>query len=142
MPGVAVSVSHRLTQEWREYERTSTTVVNAYVLPIVDRYLGTFGTRLGERGFRGRLLITQSNGGAFSLEAARAKPVHTIESPSAAGAVGCAALAAVLGLPRLISFDMGGTTAKCAIVEHGMVQTTASTRGRRPLRIPVIDIRR
>ncbi len=121
MPGVAVSVSHRLTQEWREYERTSTTVVNAYVLPIVDRYLGAFGTRLGERGFRGRLLITQSNGGAFSLEAARAKPVHTIESGPAAGAVGCAALAAVLGMPRLISFDMGGTTAKCAIVDarHG-----------------------
>ena len=142
MPGVAVSVSHRLTQEWREYERTSTTVVNAYVLPIVDRYLGAFGTRLAERGFRGRLLITQSNGGAFSLEAARAKPVHTIESGPAAGAVGCAALAAVLGTPRLISFDMGGTTAKCAIVDHGMVQTTDEYHvDGRPLRIPVIDIR-
>ena len=139
---MAISVSHRLTQEWREYERTSTTVVNAYVLPIVDRYLGAFGTRLGERGFRGRLLITQSNGGAFSLEAARAKPVHTIESGPAAGAVGCAALASVLGLDRLISFDMGGTTAKCAIVEHGMVQTTDEYHvDGRPLRIPVIDIR-
>jgi N-methylhydantoinase A/oxoprolinase/acetone carboxylase beta subunit/N-methylhydantoinase B/oxoprolinase/acetone carboxylase alpha subunit len=142
LPGVAISVSHRLTQEWREYERTSTTVVNAYLLPIVDRYLGAFGSRLGERGFRGRLLITQSNGGAFSLEAARAKPVHTIESGPAAGAVGCAALATVLGLPRLISFDMGGTTAKCAIVEDGMVQTTDEYHvDGRPLRIPVIDIR-
>src|SRR6185436_5576530 len=126
----------------REYERTSTTVVNAYVLPIVDRYLGAFGTRLGERGFRGRLLITQSNGGAFSVDAARAKPVHTIESGPAAGAVGCAALAGALGLDRLISFDMGGTTAKCAIVEHGMVQTTDEYHvDGRPLRIPVIDIR-
>jgi hypothetical protein len=142
LPGVAISVSHRLTQEWREYERTSTTVVNAYVLPIVDRYLGAFGSRLGERGFRGRLLITQSNGGAFSVDAARAKPVHTIESGPAAGAVGCAALAAVLGLDRLISFDMGGTTAKCAIVEHGMVQITDEYHvDGRPLRIPVIDIR-
>ena len=142
LPGVAVSVSHRLTQEWREYERTSTTVVNAYVLPIVGRYLGTFGTRLGERGFRGQILITQSNGGAFSLEAARAKPVHTIESGPAAGAVGCASLAGVLGLDRLISFDMGGTTAKCAIVDGGMVQTTDEYHvDGRPLRIPVIDIR-
>ena len=142
LPGVAISVSHRLTQEWREYERTSTTVVNAYVLPIVDRYLGAFGRRLGERGFRGRLLITQSNGGAFSLEAARAKPVHTIESGPAAGAVGCTSLAAALGIERLISFDMGGTTAKCAIVERGLVQTTDEYHvDGRPLRIPVIDIR-
>jgi N-methylhydantoinase A len=142
LPGVAVSVSHRLTQEWREYERTSTTVVNAYVRPIVDRYLGAFGRRLGERGFRGRLLITQSNGGAFSVDAARAKPVHTIESGPAAGAVGCASLARTLGLDRLISFDMGGTTAKCAIVERGLVQTTDEYHADgRPLRIPVIDMR-
>jgi N-methylhydantoinase A len=142
LPGVAISVSHRLTQEWREYERTSTTVVNAYILPIVDRYLGAFGRRLGERGFRGQLLITQSNGGAFSLDAARAKPVHTIESGPAAGAVGCTSLAGVLGIDRLISFDMGGTTAKCAIVERGMVQTTDEYHvDGRPLRIPVIDIR-
>jgi N-methylhydantoinase A len=142
LPEAAISVSHRLTQEWREYERTSTTVVNAYLLPIVGRYLGTFGQRLGERGFTGQLLITQSNGGAFSLEAARTKPVHTIESGPAAGAVGCASLAGVLGLERLISFDMGGTTAKCAIVDHGLVQTTDEYHvDGRPLRIPVIDIR-
>jgi len=142
LPGVAISVSHRLTQEWREYERTSTTVVNAYVLPIVDRYLGAFGRRLGERGFHGQLLITQSNGGAFSLDAARAKPVHTIESGPAAGAVGCTSLAGLLGIDRLISFDMGGTTAKCAIVERGMVQTTDEYHvDGRPLRVPVIDIR-
>src|SRR6185436_7413026 len=125
----------------REYERTSTTVVNAYVLPIVDRYLGAFGTRLGERGFRGRLLITQSNGGAFSVDAAPAKTEHTIESGPAAGAVGCAALAGALGLDRLISFDMGGTTAKCAIAERGRVQTTDEYHvDGLPLRIPVIDL--
>ena len=142
LPGVAISVSHRLSQEWREYERTSTAVVNAYLLPIVERYLGTFEQRLAERGFRGRVLITQSNGGACSLAAARARPVHTIESGPAAGAVGCASLAPVLGLDRLISFDMGGTTAKCAVVDAGMVQTTDEYHvDGRPLRIPVIDIR-
>jgi N-methylhydantoinase A len=142
LPGVAVSVSHHLTQEWREYERTSTTVVNAYLQPIIGRYLGEFGQGLAGRGFTGQVLITQSNGGAFSLEAARTKPVHTIESGPAAGAVGCASLARVLGLDRLISFDMGGTTAKCAIVDHGLVGTTDEYHiDGRPLRIPVIDIK-
>ena len=142
LPGVAISVSHRLSREWREYERTSTTVVNAYVLPIVERYLATFEQRLAERGFRGRVLITQSNGGACSVRAARERPVHTLESGPAAGAVGCASLARLLRLDRLISFDMGGTTAKCAIVDNGMVQTTDEYHvDGRPLRIPVIDIR-
>ena len=141
MPGVSVSASHRITQEWREYERTSTTVVNAYVQPIMDRYLGEFGRDLGGRGFRGELLVTQSNGGAFSLEAARSKPVHTIESGPAAGVTGSASLSRILGADRLISFDMGGTTAKCAIVERGLVQTTDEYHvDGRPLRIPVIDI--
>lgn len=141
LPDVSVSVSHRITQEWREYERTSTTVVNAYVRPIMDRYLGAFERGLAGRGFPGRLLITQSNGGAFSLAAAASKPVHTIESGPAAGAVGCASLARALGAERLISFDMGGTTAKCAIVEKGLVRTTDEYHvDGHPLRIPVIDI--
>jgi N-methylhydantoinase A len=141
LPAASVSVSHRITQEWREYERTSTTVVNAYVRPIMDRYLGAFEQGLAGRGFRGQLLITQSNGGAFSLAAAASKPVHTIESGPAAGAIGCASLARTLGADRLISFDMGGTTAKCAIVENGLVQTTDEYHvDGHPLRIPVIDI--
>jgi N-methylhydantoinase A len=142
MPGVSVSASHRITQEWREYERTSTTVVNAYVQPIMDRYLGEFGKGLAGRGFTGQLLVTQSNGGAFSLDAARSKPVHTIESGPAAGVTGSASLSRVLGADRLISFDMGGTTAKCAIVERSLVQTTDEYHvDGRPLRIPVIDIK-
>ncbi len=146
LPGVSVSASHRITQEWREYERTSTTVLNAYIQPTLDRYLGDFGRGLTGRGFAGQLLITQSNGGAFSIEAARSKPVHTIESGPAAGATGCASLARILGGEwagaRLISFDMGGTTAKCAVVEGGLVQTTDEYHvDGRPLRIPVIDIK-
>ena len=86
--------------------------------------------------------MTQSNGGAFSLEAARATPVHTMESGPAAGATGCASLARILGADRLISFDMGGTTAKCAIVDGGLVQTTDEYHADgHPLRIPVIDIK-
>jgi N-methylhydantoinase A len=142
MPGALVSASHRITQEWREYERTSTTVVNAYIRPVMDRYLGAFGHALGGRGFRGQVLVTQSNGGAFSLEAARSKPVHTMESGPAAGATGCASLARILGADRLIAFDMGGTTAKCAIVDRGLVQTTDEYHADgHPVRIPVIDIK-
>ncbi len=141
LPRASVSVSHRITQEWREYERTSTTVVNAYIRPIMDRYLGAFERGLAGRGFGGQLLITQSNGGAFSVAAAASKPVHTIESGPAAGAIGCASLAQALGADRLISFDMGGTTAKCAIVAGGLVQTTDEYHvDGHPLRIPVIDI--
>ena len=142
LPAAAVSASHRITQEWREYERTSTTVVNAYIQPVMDRYLGAFGRALGGRGFRGQVLVTQSNGGAFSLEAARSKPVHTMESGPAAGATGCASLARILGADRLIAFDMGGTTAKCAIVDRGLVQTTDEYHADgHPVRIPVIDIK-
>jgi N-methylhydantoinase A len=142
LPGVSVSASHGISQEWREYERTSTTVVNAYIRPIMERYLGAFGEALAGRGFRGQLLVTQSNGGAFSLAAARAKPVHTIESGPAAGATGCASLVRDLAVDRLISFDMGGTTAKCAIVERGLVRTMDEYHvDGQPLRIPVIDIK-
>ena len=150
LPGASVSASHRITKEWREYERTSTTVVNAYIQPVLDRYLGAFEQGLAGRGFAGQLLITQSNGGASSLAAARSRPVHTIESGPAAGATGCASLARLLGrdggqdwsAARLISFDMGGTTAKCAVVEGGLVQTTDEYHvDGRPLRIPVIDIK-
>ena len=142
LPGASVSVSHSISQEWREYERTSTTVVNAYIQPIMDRYLGAFGQALGGRGFRGQLLVTQSNGGALSIGSARSKPVHTMESGPAAGATGCASLAQILGADQVISFDMGGTTAKCAIVERGLVRTTDEYHvDGRPLRIPVIDIK-
>ncbi|HYB41749.1 MAG TPA: hydantoinase/oxoprolinase family protein, partial [Candidatus Methylomirabilis sp.] len=142
LPGASVSVSHRITREWREYERTSTTVVNAYIQPVMDRYLGAFGTALAGRGFGGQILVTQSNGGAFSLPAARSRPVHTMESGPAAGATGCASLARIIGADRLISFDMGGTTAKCAIVERGLVQTTDEYHvDGHPIRIPVVDIK-
>ena len=142
MPGVAVSVSHRLTQEWREYERTSTTVVNAYVLPIVDRYLGAFGTRLGERGFRGRLLdhAVQRRCVLAGGRAGQAGAHDRVRAGRRRRRLRRARRRARHA--RLISFDMGGTTAKCAIVEHGMVQTTDEYHvDGRPLRIPVIDIR-
>src|SRR5262249_44861804 len=134
--------SHQITQEWREYERTSTTVINAMIQPIMDRYLGTLEAVMAARGFNGRVLITQSNGGVFSVNAARRKPVHAMESGPAAGVVGCAAFCREAGENRLIAFDMGGTTAKCCIVEAGqpLVAEEYGVEGY-PIRIPVLDIR-
>lgn len=142
LPGTAITVSHQITQEWREYERTSTTVINAMIQPIMERYLGALYGVLAARGFDGRLLITQSNGGTFSVDAARRKPVHTMESGPAAGVVACAALCRDVGEDRLISFDMGGTTAKCAIVDRGepAIAEEYHVDGH-PIRIPVLDIK-
>ena len=120
-PGLTLSVSAEVLPEIREYERTSTTVINAYVMPIVRRYLGTLRSGLDEQDVSAPLMIMQSNGGLMTDEAAAAKPVHVIESGPAAGVVGAQALARKIGLGKLVTFDMGGTTAKASIVEDGEV---------------------
>jgi N-methylhydantoinase A len=120
-PGLTLSVSAEVLPEIREYERTSTTVINAYVMPIVRRYLGTLRGGLDAIGAKAPLMIMQSNGGLMTHEAAAARPVHVIESGPAAGVVGAQALARKIGLGKLVTFDMGGTTAKASIVEDGEV---------------------
>src|SRR5437773_1317193 len=120
-PDLTLSVSAEVLPEIREYERTSTTVINAYVMPIVRRYLRTLRTGLDTIGAKAPLLIMQSNGGLMTDDAAAAKPVHVIESGPAAGVVGAQALARKIGLGKLVTFDMGGTTAKASIVEDGEV---------------------
>jgi N-methylhydantoinase A len=120
-PDLVACYSVEVLPEIREYERTSTTVINAYVMPIVRRYLGTLRGGLDEAGITTPLLIMQSNGGLMSAAAAAARPIHIIESGPAAGVVGAQVLARRLGLGKLITFDMGGTTAKASIVEDGEV---------------------
>jgi N-methylhydantoinase A len=120
-PGLTLSVSAEVLPEIREYERTSTTVINAYVMPIVRRYLGTLRSGLDKSRVKAPLLIMQSNGGLMPDAAAAARPAHIIESGPAAGVVGAQALARKIGLGKLVTFDMGGTTAKASIVEDGEV---------------------
>src|SRR5256712_3726729 len=120
-PGLTLSVSAEVLPEIREYERTSTTVINAYVMPIVKRYLGTLRGGLDASGVTAPLMIMQSNGGLMTDQAAAARPVHIIESGPAAGVVGAQTLARKIGLGKLVTFDMGGTTAKASIVEDGEV---------------------
>src|SRR5262245_2219961 len=120
-PDLLICCSIDVLPEIREYERTSTTVINAYVMPIVRRYLATLRAGLDDAGVATPLLIMQSNGGLMTDAAAAERPIHIIESGPAAGVVGAQALARRLGLGTLITFDMGGTTAKASIVEDGEV---------------------
>jgi N-methylhydantoinase A len=120
-PWLPLCLSAEVLPEIKEYERTATTVVNAYVMPIVRRYLATLRAGLDSIGARAPLLIMQSNGGLMTDEAAAARPMHIIESGPAAGVVGAQVLARQVGLAKLITLDMGGTTAKASIVEDGVV---------------------
>jgi N-methylhydantoinase A len=121
LPGIAVSVSHELLPEIKEYPRTSTTVVNAYIQPVVRAYLTSLDARLRGLGVTAGLRLMQSNGGLATAEHAVAFPAHIVESGPAAGVVGAAVLAARIGLDHVITFDMGGTTAKAGLVENGQV---------------------
>jgi N-methylhydantoinase A/oxoprolinase/acetone carboxylase beta subunit len=134
--GFVVCTSHEVLPEYREYERWSTTVVNAYVTPLIDRYLGALESRVG----RSRLAIMQSNGGSISAGAARAQAVRTVLSGPAAGVVGARAVAREAGYRQVISFDMGGTSTDVSLVDDAIRTTTESRIGDFPLRLPVIDI--
>src|SRR6202789_1782240 len=124
LPDVLVSVSSEILPEIKEYPRTSTTVINAYVQPAVRAYITALDARLRALGIDASLQLMQSNGGLASADFAAAAPAHIIESGPAAGVVGAAALARRLNEPGMITFDMGGTTAKAGLVEHGEVLRT------------------
>ena len=124
-PGLPLSVSFEVLPEVKEYERTSTVVVNAYVMPIVSSYLRALRRGLDEAGIPARLLLMQSNGGLTTDIAAAERPMNIIESGPAGGVVGAQALARAKGLPKILTFDMGGTTAKASMVEDGEVTRAA-----------------
>jgi N-methylhydantoinase A len=120
-PGLKLSVSYEVLPEIKEYERTSTTVINAYVMPIVASYLRALRHGLDRAAIPARLLLMQSNGGLTSDQAAAERPMNIIESGPAGGVVGAQALARAKSVPNIITFDMGGTTAKASMVEDGEV---------------------
>jgi N-methylhydantoinase A len=122
--GLHVSISSEILPEIKEYERTSTTVVNAYIMPVVERYLDSLMSNLRKHGIVASLLIMQSNGGMTTARGAMEKPMHIIESGPAAGVIATAHFARRLGIRNLIAFDMGGTTAKASLVEDGQVTQT------------------
>src|SRR5581483_2281242 len=151
-PKVVVCLSSEVYPQIREYERASTTVINASLIPVVDRYLNRLEHQLST--YSNRLLVMQSNGGIMSSELARQKPAFMIESGPAAGVLAAARMAKEAGLDRVLSFDMGGTTAKACLIENGLpsekaageigsggnVSTHQFYKGGHALRVPSLDI--
>lgn len=134
--GLPISLSHQILAEFREYERTSTTLINAYVSPKMDTYLGQVAKESGAAVFR----IMQSNGGSISAATARRESVRTILSGPAGGAVGAAEIGKQSGHDKLITFDMGGTSTDVALIDGGLPLTTESTIAGYPVKVPMIDI--
>ena len=144
MLGVPLSLSHVILPEFREYERASTVVVNAYLQPVMERYLGGLARRLG-RGQRGRgrphrIFVMQSSGGITALEAAAREPVRTVLSGPAGGVVGAAAMARRSDCERILSFDMGGTSTDVALVDRAPVPSSEGEVAGLPVRVPMLDI--
>src|SRR6516165_5312447 len=125
-PGIFVSASHELSREYREFERCSTVVANAYIGPIVRRYISEIDDHIRSEGFGGSFLVVQSTGGLYEAEQAKHHCVHMLESGPAAGVLGTQALCHALGLKTAIAFDMGGTTAKAGVIHNGEALTTGA----------------
>lgn len=140
-PGVLTAISSDVTGEFREYERTSTTALNTYVMPRIASYLGDLETRLSGAGYRGALSVMQTTGGMMSADLARKLPIRTLESGPAGGIIGAVALGKKIGLDNLITADVGGTSFDVALVLDGKPFEKADTLvGRRPILQPTIDI--
>ncbi|WP_252699441.1 hydantoinase/oxoprolinase family protein [Natronosalvus vescus] len=146
-PEAYVTLSHELTGEYREYERTNTAVLNSYVRPIADEYLTTLESHLDANGVEGNRYVMKSNAGTSSFEQARQSPIEMVESGPVGGVFGAARVGTNIDEPNIISFDMGGTTAKTSLIEDGDVDIGTeywleSSRHHEgyPLQIPVVDI--
>jgi N-methylhydantoinase A len=140
-----VSLSCDILREYREYERTSTTVLNAYIGPKVSRYLEQLEDLLRSMGFDGQLHIMQSNGGIMSPETAKRMPVAMMESGPVGGIIAAAEIARGLGIRDVVAFDMGGTTAKCSLVQNNQPDIAqgyyiGGYASGHPVTLPVVDI--
>jgi len=146
-PEVFITTSSTVTREWREYERTCTVSLNSYVMPTASSYLNNLSKKLESIGFKGKSYIMQSNGGTTTFGQAKEAPINMVESGPVAGVYGSAILGQIIGENNLIAFDVGGTTAKCSLIDNGEVKVTTEYRiGRTdnyagyPVMAPVVDI--
>jgi len=149
-PGLPVSRSSEVVPEIREFERTSTTVANVYVMPLMARYLADLERKIHDLGVPGRLYIMLSSGGIATPEMARRAPIRLVESGPAAGALAAARLARQAGESRMLSFDMGGTTAKACVIDKGEplvareFEVARADRFKKgsglPIRVPVVEM--
>lgn len=141
LPGVFLSVSSEVSPEFREFERLSTTVVNAHLGPLMARYLQHLQARLHETGMRSPAYLTQSNGGVISFDMAAAVPARTVLSGPAAGVTAAIAIARSAGIDNFITFDMGGTSSDIALIRDGRAQlVTGREVDGHPINFPMVDI--
>jgi N-methylhydantoinase A len=145
LPSAYISLSHEVLREYREFERTSTTVVNAYIGPKVGGYVRTLKSSLGAIGFRGDLSIMRSNGGVMTPEIAQERPVAMMESGPVGGIIASAGIGQKLGYRNVISFDMGGTTAKASLIRDGEPTMApgyyvGGYASGHPVMVPMIDV--
>ncbi|MEU5884386.1 hydantoinase/oxoprolinase family protein [Spirillospora sp. NPDC047279] len=141
-PEASVSTSTDITREYREYERTSTATLDAYIRPVLNDYIGTLEDRLADAGLTRPLHIMRSGGGAMTAELARRAPLMTVLSGPAGGVVGASFLSRELGRSKLISFDVGGTSVDCCVIEDGSPgEVHEAAIDGFPLLIPIFDIR-
>jgi N-methylhydantoinase A len=144
-PGSYLSLSHEILREYREYERMSTTVLNAYVGPRVSEYIAELEKALVAVGFGGRISIMQSNGGVMAPATARRQPVRTMESGPVSGVIAAGQLARRLNIKHTVAFDMGGTTAKAALIQDGAPVMSegyfvGDEMSGHPVMLPVVDV--
>jgi N-methylhydantoinase A len=145
LPKCYVTTGTDLSRQWFEYERTATAAANAFVGPLTESYLTRFEEKLAQQDFHGKFYIMASNGGVLSTRKAKEQPIALVESGPIGGGVGASAYARAMGLKKVIAFDMGGTTAKCALIEDFRfeVQPTYYVGGYEygfPIRASVLDI--
>ncbi|MBK8030975.1 MAG: ATP-binding cassette domain-containing protein [Chloroflexi bacterium] len=147
-PRLPFTLSHQVTGEWREYERTSTAVFNSYILPTAQKYLDNLETQLTNQKRMGDVLhIMQSNGGSATFALAKRTPINLVESGPVAGVIGSARIGDLIGEPNVIAFDVGGTTAKTSLIEGGQPKITTEYKIEHtrefagyPILVPTIDI--
>ena len=145
LPRAFVSASHELSQEYREFERTSTVVANAYIGPRVSQYISGIDRHIRSEGFKGSFLVVQSTGGLYESHQAQVHCVRMLESGPAAGVIGARALCHEMGLGDAVAFDMGGTTAKAGVIYKGEVLTTGAAliggyNQALPVQIAMVDV--
>lgn len=148
-PEAYISMSHEIIKEWREYERTSTAVLNGYVKPTADRYLTSLESQMRDLGIVGTrdFYIMKSNGGTSTFAMAKNSPIHLVESGPVGGVMGAAVIGKAIGIQNLITLDIGGTTAKTSLIENGEMKVTTEYKiewtpqfAGYPIKAPVVDI--
>ena len=147
LPGVAVTASHEISRQWREYERSNTTVLSAYIQPVMARYLANLGGALADEGIACPYYCMQSNGGLAEFKAAERAPLVLVESGPAGGVAGAVRVGEAIGETEILYLDVGGTTAKCSLVRSGRpvlrpdykLEWSRINQGY-PLQVPVVDI--